>query len=146
MAAKFFPAMVVAIALLSFGAKASAQDPVVIPENGQSDEQIEKDKAECHNRARKEIGTAPEDSSGAGEKSRRGAARGALAGAAVGAVGGAIAGDTGKGAAIGGAAGGVAGGVKQRRRNQQQTASGQQQDTYNRAFSACMETREYTVK
>jgi hypothetical protein len=68
---------------------------------------------------------------------------------------GAIAGDAGKGAAIGAAAGTMAGGAQKRqaRRQAQEGASQQaqvsveqQKATYNKAFSACMEGKGYTIK
>ena len=74
---------------------------------------------------------------------------------AMGAAMGAIAGDAGKGAAMGAAGGGMVGGVRGRRQGQQQQAA-QQQATqaqqqaqlqeYQRAFSACMDARGYSVK
>jgi len=81
----------------------------------------------------------------------RGAARGAAAGAAI----GAIAGDTGKGAAIGAVAGGLRGrrarmaSGQQQQQQANQTASAMEQQyaaNYNKAFSACMEGKGYTVK
>lgn len=91
-----------------------------------------------------------------------GAARGAAGGAAI----GAIAGDAGKGAGAGAVAGTMSGGAKQRSANaqaQQKAAAQakgqlekehQQQlqahkeglDTFQRAFSACMDARGYSVK
>lgn len=93
----------------------------------------------------------------------RGAARGAAGGAAVGAV---ADDEAGKGAAAGATAGAVVGGAKQRQANKaakqqaaQATAQQQQQeeaqakakhqqgiDTFKRAFSACMESRGYSIK
>ena len=92
----------------------------------------------------------------------RGAARGAAGGAAI----GAIAGSAGKGAAAGAVAGTMRGGMKQRQANAQvkqqaaQSATTQQQQQYEqamatykegratlqRAFSACMDARGYSVK
>jgi hypothetical protein len=91
-----------------------------------------------------------------------GAARGAAGGAAI----GAIAGDAGKGAAIGSVAGTMKGGATQRQANAQSkqqsaaaAAAAQKQateelqrqhqegiDTFQRAFSACMDARGYSVK
>lgn len=80
-----------------------------------------------------------------------GAAGGAAAGAAI----GAIAGDTGKGAAIGAVVGGLrgrrsrkVGDQKEQQANNQAAASQNQKfkDDYNKAFSACMEGKGYTVK
>lgn len=92
----------------------------------------------------------------------RGAARGAAGGAMV----GAIAGDAGKGAAAGAVVGTMRGGRQQRQANEAsrqqaaQSASSQmqqqykqalatyneQRDTFKRGFSACMDSRSYSVK
>jgi hypothetical protein len=92
----------------------------------------------------------------------RGAARGAAGGAAI----GAIAGDAGKGAGAGAVAGTMKGGAQQRQANAQskeqaaaQTAAAQKKaeeemlrnhqagiDTFQRAFAACMDARNYSVK
>jgi Glycine zipper len=93
-------------------------------------------------------------------------AKGTVGGAVAGTAIGAIAGNTGKGAAIGAAAG-LLGGAAVAKRNsdqaktQQQLAQqqasdasqqqaeasvAQQKATYNKAFSACMEGKGYTVK
>jgi hypothetical protein len=83
---------------------------------------------------------------GGGER-LRGAARGAASGAAI----GAIAGDAGKGAAIGAVGGTMVGGARARNNRQAAADSSQAQvqgamDTFNRAWSACMEGRGYSVK
>lgn len=92
----------------------------------------------------------------------RGAARGAAGGAAV----GAIAGDAGKGAAAGAVAGTMRGGMQQRQASAAaqkeaaaKTAAQQQKqedqlklahaeglDMFQRAFAACMDARNYSVK
>jgi len=92
----------------------------------------------------------------------RGAARGAAGGALVGAVGG----NAGAGAAVGATVGTVRGGRQQRQANEtsqqqassqagahlqqqyrsQKTAYDQQMNTLKRAFSACMDSRGYSVK
>ena len=107
-----------------------------------------------------EVAQAPQqDTSNAGNGSR---ARGAARGAAGGAVIGAITGDAGTGAAVGAAAGTMAGGAAKRNakrqaaaqqeqqqqaaEQQKQAAIAQQKATYNKAFSACMEGKGYTVK
>ncbi|HXW75611.1 MAG TPA: glycine zipper family protein [Steroidobacteraceae bacterium] len=82
-------------------------------------------------------------------------AGGAARGAAGGAVIGAIAGDAGTGAAAGAAAGAMAGGAARRQARRDAQAQAQQQAdasvaqqkaTYNKAFSACMEGKGYTIK
>ncbi len=82
---------------------------------------------------------------------------GAAVGAGAGAIGGAIGGNAGRGAAIGAVAGGLLGGLRSRNqtnRNQQarQDWEGQQvaqyqqgRNDFNRAFSACMTGRGYTI-
>jgi hypothetical protein len=109
---------------------AHSQGMVIYPAKGQTPEQQNKDKGECHVWAVQQSGfdpaqaqapTAPPPAQG-GERAR-GAARGAAAGAAVGAIGG----DAGKGAAAGAAAGTVAGGSRKRQGERQQEAQTQQQ-------------------
>ena len=146
---------------LSFG-----QDPVIFPAKGQTPEQMEKDKYDCYTWAKQETGfdpmqaqpaaQAPTAQSQAPQGERiKGAARGAAVGAV---VGGIANDDAGKGAAAGAAAGTMAGGMRtrQNRRNQAQAqqqqaqqqaaATDQQLSTYNRAYSACLEGKGYTVK
>jgi len=144
----------------------------VFPAKNQTADQQSGDEASCYGWAKSQTSIdpmnikAPEPaqpsqeqaaSSGGGERVR-GAARGAAAGAAI----GAIAGDAGTGAAAGAAAGTMAGGSAKRRGKQQAAAEQQQQQaaaeqqaqasiaqqkaTYNKAFSACMEGKGYTVK
>jgi len=81
----------------------------------------------------------------------KGAARGAAAGAAI----GAIAGNTGKGAAIGAVAGGLRGrrakkyGDAAQQQNNEAAAAAKEQELandYNKAFTACMEGKGYSVK
>jgi Glycine-zipper domain len=134
------------------------QGPVIYPAKGQSHEQQNTDKGECHVWAVQQSGfdpakapaaTAPPPSQPGGQR-----ARGAARGAAVGAVGGAIAGDAGTGAAAGAAMGTMAGGMKKRdqakaqqaQAQQQQQATAQAQAGYSKAIAACLEGRGYTVK
>lgn len=132
----------------------SAQgDIMVYPAQGQSNEQLSKDRYECHMWAVQQSGFDPSNAQ-AGQASPqpqqrgevlRGGARGAAAGAAI----GAIAGDAGKGAAIGAAAGGIKRGFQQRDSNRnaqnQPAAPAPGQDAYNRAISACLSGRGYSV-
>ena len=134
-----------------------AADPIVFPAKGQSNQQMESDKAACYSWAKGQTGFDPMQTPTASAPppptqggAVKGAARGALAGVAI----GAIAGDAGKGAAIGAASGGLVGGARQQQRNQQQQQAAQQQAAgyeqkrgeYNRAWAACMEGKGYTVK
>jgi hypothetical protein len=113
-----------------------------------------------------EIQAAQAQGAESAEQAKGGRARGAARGAAGGAVVGAIAGDAGKGAAIGATVGTVRGGRQQRQANaaskeaganqagaqvqneykQQKAAYNQQMGNYKRAFSACIDSRGYSVK
>ncbi len=118
---------------------ASAQDLFFYPAQGQTQDQLNSDKFECHTWAVQQTGfdplssqaTAPPPSAQPTQavtaRPLRGAAGGALGGLAI----GAIAGDAGKGAAIGAVGGGLVGGMRRRnqeaQRQQQQQAIQQQQ-------------------
>ena len=158
--------IITAFALLMFLAPATggAQDFFIYPAKGQSQEQQEQDKYACYQWAKGQTGfdpmeapraTAPPPAQEAAKGGLfKGAARGAIAGLAV----GAIAGDAGKGAAIGAAGGGLVGGA---RRSDQKRSEAHKQDqwaqdqsqqysqrrnSYNRAYTGCLEGRGYTVK
>ena len=146
---------------LSFG-----QEPVIFPAKGQTPEQMEKDKYDCYTWAKQQTGFDPMQAQQpaqapaaqpAAPKGER--IKGAARGAAVGAVVGQIANDdAGKGAGAGAAAGTMVGGMKTRQGRRQQEQAQQQQaqqqtaatdekrSTYNRAYSACLEGKGYTVK
>lgn len=164
----------VAIAAASPG-RAMAQDLYIYPQKGQSADQQGRDRYECHTWAVQQTGFDPTRSqSGAAtaamppppqpEAPQGGLARGAARGAVVGVVGGAIAGDAGKGAAIGAGTGALIGGM--RRRDQQareqqaqanyqnqraaaleseQAQASSRQGSYNRAMTACLQGRGYSV-
>ena len=144
-------------ALLAAG-PALAQQLMVFPNEGQSQEQQNIDRGDCHGWAVSQTGydpalasTTPPPSS---EPAQGGVVRGAARGAATGAVVGAIAGDAGKGAAAGAAAGGLFGGMRRRDQQRQQQAEQQnwqaqqeaQRQNYRRGLSACLEGKGYTVK
>ena len=137
---------VVIATLTLVGAGAAWGQGYIYPARGQSAEQQQKDKAECHGWAIQQPGasaatTAPPPP--AGGQVVGGAARGA----AVGAVGGAIAGDAGTGAAVGAATGALVGGMRRNRQAQAtQQAQADASAAYNRALAACLEGRGYTVK
>jgi Sec-independent protein translocase protein TatA len=162
------------LAVLASG-PAAAQGMFIYPAQGQSQEQQSRDQYECHTWAVQQTGfdpmnpqsmQAPPPSAAPPPKeaTEGGVLRGGARGAAVGAVAGAIAGDAGKGAAIGAASGGLIGGMRrndQQRRQQQsqqnyqqqqaqaqaqhQAAMASQRDAYDRAVSACLVGRGYTV-
>lgn len=149
--------------LLAFAAVSQAQDFFVFPGQGQSQEQMDRDKVECQIWARQQTGFDPlarpraTEPPPAREAPQGGLARGAVRGAAVGVVGGAIAGDAGRGAAIGAGTGALVGGMRrsdQVRREQeaerqwahQQAAQhSRDRDRFDRAFKACLQGKGYTV-
>ena len=137
-----------------------AQELVIYPAKGQSQEQLDKDKYECYSWAKQQSGYDPLNPTVAvAQEVDRSADGSAVGGAAVGAAGGAaigaIAGDAGKGAAIGAVVGGVRGRrskvvgdeMQQQANNQAAAAETQRlaQD-YNKAFTACMEGKGYKVQ
>ena len=140
------------------------------PARGQSPQQEESDKGQCYGWAVQQSGFNPANPQVAApppppsyypqpQAPQGGLFRGALGGAALGAVGGAIGGDAGKGAAIGAGVGGLFGMMRRHRymeeeqqmqqqqgyMAQEQNALAQGRGNYNRAFSACMTARGYTV-
>lgn len=137
---------------------AAAQEIFVFPEKGQDEAQQNADRAACHVWAVNQTGFDPTTASATAPPSQEarqgGAVRGAARGAAVGAAVGAIAGDAGKGAAAGAAGGGLIGGMRrqdQRARQEQEQRNWQaQQDaqraSYQRALTACLEGKGYTVR
>ncbi|MFC1579462.1 glycine zipper family protein [Thermodesulfobacteriota bacterium] len=146
-----------------FTGMAVAQEPIIFPAKGQSQDQMEKDKFSCYQWARNETGFDPMKQPTASSPPPQQQARqgGALRGAAVGATTGAVvkrSGSRSYGARTGAVVGGVLGGARQSRKNQKDQQAMQQweqqqaaeyaakRNTYNRAFSACMESKGYTVK
>jgi hypothetical protein len=149
--------------------------PYVYPARGQSPQQEESDKGQCYgwavqqsgfNPANPQVATPPPPPSyyPQPQAPQGGLFRGAFGGAALGAVGGAIGGDAGKGAAIGAGVGGLFGMMRRHRYMEEQQQMQQQQwqqqqsymsqeqnalargrGNYERAFSACMTARGYTV-
>ena len=142
---------------------AFGNDFFIYPNEGQSQEQMDKDKFECFQWAKQQTGFDPMAVPTASkpppqkEASQGGVGRGAVRGGAVGLAAGAIGGDAGKGAAIGAASGALIGGMRRRdqqsREQKAQQEWAQQQvneyyknrDNYNRAYGACLQGRGYTV-
>ena len=149
--------------LFSFTQVLPAQDFFVFPSQGQSQDQMQRDKVECQIWATQQTGFNPMATPTASapppaaEAPQGGLFRGAARGAALGAVGGAIAGDAGRGAAIGASTGALFGGMRrsdqvrredeaQRQWAQQQAAEqSQARDRFNRAWKACLTGKGYTV-
>jgi len=143
---------------------ASAQELAIYPSKGQSAEQMEQDKFQCYSWAKNESGfdpmAIPTASAPPPQKEAqkggvvKGGAKGAVAGGAI----GAITGNTKKGLKVGAATGAVTGGVRRskqtknedKKRKDWEQQQGQQyaqgRNNYNRAYSACMEGRGYSVK
>lgn len=142
----------------ALAAPAIAQDLMIFPNSGQSQDQQNQDRGACHVWAVDNSGFDPAASPGAppssGQAKKGGVGRGAMRGAAGGAIIGAITGNAGKGAAIGAAGGGMMGGMRRNDQRRNQQAADQQwanqqragRDTYNRAVSACLEGKGYTVR
>jgi hypothetical protein len=130
------------------------------PSKGQSQQQQKEDEFECYKWAVDQSGIDPLDlpkveaaptQTGPTGGAIVGGARGAAAGAAI----GAIAGDAGKGAAIGAVVGGLggrrAGREMQAHQNQQSQANAAaseqaMKDSFEKAFTVCMEGKGYTIK
>jgi hypothetical protein len=148
-----------------------AADLYIYPKNGQAEEQQRRDRYECHAWAAGQTGFDPSTYQAPQPVMHPPMARrqderfgsdpvtGAARGAAVGAVGGAIGGDVGKGAAIGAGVGALLGAFQtlerasDRKENERRREAAEQQaeiegmrEDYNRAISACLEARGYTVK
>ena len=157
-----FKAVMVAVLLAG---PAYAQEFYVYPNEGQSNDQMEKDKYECYQWARAQSGfdpmalpttsTPPPEQKEPTARAAKGAFGGAFGGAI---IGGIADDDPGKGAAIGAVGGGLIGGMRrqsQKKQHQQKQQQWEQQEvagyqqkrnSYNRAYTACLEGRDYTVK
>jgi hypothetical protein len=138
----------------------------VFPAKEQTAQQQSGDETYCYGWAKTSSGIDPanikaqapdaQTAEKAADSATQGArAGGAAKGAAAGAVIGAIAGDAGTGAAIGAASGVMAGGSARRQARRDAKAQSaqmaqasveQQKAAYNKAFSACMEGKGYTIK
>ena len=155
--------LVLAACMALLVVSAVASDLYIYPNKGQSNQQMEKDKYDCYSWAKQQTGFDPMQAPTASspppqQTTSGGVVGGAAKGAALGAIGGAIAGDAGKGAAIGAGTGAAMGGMRRRsstRQNQQEQAQWEQQqkaqyeakrNEYNRAYGACLQGRDYTVK
>lgn len=132
----------------------------VFPAKDQDKATQDKDETSCFNWAKEQSGYDPMNPTkvvaAEADKSLDGSAVvGAAGGAAAGAAIGAIAGDTGKGAAIGAVVGGlrgrrsrIVGDQREQQANNQAAVAktSELKANYNKAFSACMEAKGYTVK
>jgi len=141
--------MIAALALVVLSANlAAAQSaPVIYPSRGQSPQQVDQDKYQCYEWARKQTGVDPMQASAPKQEHEGEILKGAAGGALLGLGVGAIAGDAGTGAAIGAGTGALFGGIrKQQKKEKRAEQSAAAINAYNRAFGACMEGRGYTVR
>jgi len=138
-----------------------AQDVYVYPAKNQTDEQMARDKEECHDWAVKQTGVDPEKlaseaitppSPSGGSSSGAGSG---LGGAGLGAARGAMSGDAAGGAIRGVGIGRLVRAARARREMEEQHQASPQQDyqqrktqlqSYDRAFSACLTGRGYSVQ
>ena len=145
-------------------AQTSASGLFVYPRHGQTIEQQNSDDWQCSRSAIEVTGydpnspsyTPPEPDRGAqGRTVAKSAVVGSAASSAVGAAAGAAVGEAARGAAMGAAGGGVVGLIRglfsasrQQQRAEQQQLQLQQQrlQTYQRAYTACMDARGYSVR
>ena len=153
---------------------AATMDVFVFPASGQDAAQQSTDEVECYNWATSNTGTDPFElnklaaaqqqdteaqKKNAAKAGQGSGARGAVRGAAAGALIGEIADDdASKGAAYGAAAGAIAGRRKgraasqkaqadaERQGQQKQQATQEQITNFKKAFSVCLEAKEYMVK
>lgn len=147
------------VALLGAGELSSMFGVYVYPARGQSESQQADDESVCYKSAKAKTGIDPANlpaatPAPAGNR-QGGAVRGAAGGAAGGAAIGAIAGNAGQGAAIGAVTGAIVGRGRQTAANNaeqhyaQASAQNQrsaQMNNFRRAFTACLESKGYTVK
>ena len=152
----------------------STMEVYVFPTEGQDASQQSKDEAECYQWAVQNTGVDPFDLAKQAEQQQQQAAatqqdiaqagqgagaRGAVGGAAAGALIGEIASDdAGRGAAYGAAAGAIVARRRTRRAKaeasqqveqqsqQAQKATAEQIENFKKAFSVCLEAKEYMVK
>jgi hypothetical protein len=149
------PAIVLAASLtLTVTVARAADELFVYPQKGQSDEQLDKDKEQCHDWAVKQTGVDPVKMADQTEAAGKSGGGSLAAGAGVGALRGAAGGDAAAGAVHGVGLAGLVRVVRARRQMEQQHDSymqtHQEQQAqlgkYDRAYSACLEGRGYTVR
>lgn len=148
--------VVTVLVCIAMAGRAEAAEPEVYPAKGQTPEQQERDQFECHEWATKETGVDPVAL--AEQKlapPTRSAVDGeAAASAGMGAARGAMDGDAASGAARGIGIGRMIHVLRAKQQlREQQSAAGQeaaaintQLDAYDRAYSACLTGRGYSVK
>lgn len=160
--------MLTLVILIAVPGMGLCQDLMVFPANGQTPEQMDKDKFECYNWAKQQSGfdpmqiptaqTAPPPEKKPSGGMIKGGVKGAVVGTAFGAATGGSSKDTRRSARIGAGAGAVLGGARRNSSNQQQNQAQKdweqqesanymnQRNKYNRAYGACLEGKGYSVK
>ena len=148
----------VVIALCGFcmAATSMADELMIFPNANQTEDQQEQDKFACYSWAKDQSAfdpmappTATEAPPQEGAR-KGGIGRGLIRGAAI----GGIAGDAGKGAAAGAAIGGMRrqdqkrkeAAARQQWEQEQQRIYAENRNRYNRAYAACLEGKNYTVR
>lgn len=139
----------------------TAQELIVFPNADQDKQQQEQDEFACYSWAKGETGfdpmavpTATEPPPQQSATKQGGVARGAVRGAAVGQIAGGDSKSTRRGAAAGAAVGGMRRqdqkrkeeAERQRWEQEQQQIYTENRNRYNRAYAACMEGKNYTVR
>lgn len=141
-------------------ATGQAQELMIFPNGDQTPEKQEEDKFACYGWAKGETGFDPMEVPTATETppqqqaAQGGVGRGAVRGAAVGQIVGGDSDSTWKGAAAGAAIGGMRRNDQKRKEQQAQQQWEQEQaqiyaekrNRYNRAYAACLEGKNYTVR
>jgi len=141
---------------LCLAATSMADELMIFPNADQTSDQQEQDKFACYSWAKDQAGFDPMAPPTATEAppqqqaKKGGIGRGLVRGAAI----GAIAGDAGKGAAAGAAIGGMRRQDQKRKEAQarqqweqeQQRIYAENRNRYNRAYAACLEGKNYTVR
>ena len=152
--------LLTAACALGLASASVADELMIFPNSGQTAEQQEQDKFACYSWAKGESGfdpmappTATEPPPQA-EAPKGGAGKGLVRGAAV----GGIVGDSSKSAKRGAAAGAAVGGMRRQDQKRKEEAARQQweqdqqriyaenRNRYNRAYAACLEGKDYTVR
>ena len=143
--------ILIVLMVSSLAVPAAFGKAIVYPAKGQSAKQQEKDTDECYGWAKSQTGIDPaalaEQATSQKPQERQGqVAKGAAGGAIV----GGIAGDAGTGAAIGAGAGAVKKRRGRKKAEQEQQAGQaeikQQLETFEKANTACLKGRGYTVE
>jgi len=152
--------LLAALCGVCIAATSMAQELMIFPNDDQTADQQEADKFACDGWAKGETGFDPmvvptaTEAPPQQEAQQGGMGRGAVRGAAVGQIVGGDSDSTWKGAAAGAAVGGMRRNDQKRKEQQAQQQWEQEQaqiytekrNRYNRAYAACLEGKNYTVR